>query len=224
MKLHHLFLAAAFLATTSVLACWYQRVNYTDYISSVNTTPQIVSYEIVSNASKNTTFQKYHVENNKVVDLPVTVVCKLTSGNTTQFSSDVKSQIVTCLLQYRVLPNGNWVTVKQYLTASGSIPFTAPANAYFGKNNIWPKDIRAGDVIMIRMYITDGIYQSGNLLDKCEDKLQDVSTTWGTKKALPDIFEYTIGQTPLEEYDLGGGWCPNQCITVIWSGNTRPTR
>lgn len=155
--------------------------------------------------------------------MPITVNVKLTSGSTVQFSEEAKPEIVTCVLQYRVLPKGNWVTVKEYLTPSGTIPFTAPPFAYFGKNNIWPKDIKAGDVIMIRLYITDGMYQSGNLLDKCEDKLQSVSTAMGTKFTLPD-FDYIIGQTPLLEYDLGGGWYPNQCITVIWSGKTRAVR
>jgi len=83
---------------------------------------------------------------------------KLTSESAVQFSEEAKPEIVTCVLQYRVLPKGNWITVKEYLTPSGTIPFTAPPFAYFGKNNIWPKDIKPGDVIMIRLYITDGMY------------------------------------------------------------------
>ena len=77
---------------------------------------------------------------------------------------------------------------------------------------------------MVRLYITDGMYQSGNLLDKCEDKLQNVTTSVGTKYTLPNEFNYTIGQTPLSDYDLGSGWCPNQCMTFIFSGKTRPIR
>ena len=100
--------------------------------------------------------------------------------------------IVNCTLQYRVLPNGNWVTVKQYSTPCGTIPFTAPPFTYFGQNNIWPKDIKEGDVIMVRIYITDGMYQSGNAIDLCEDKLTNVSTEKGIKRTLPN-FTYTIG-------------------------------
>lgn len=57
----------------------------------------------------------------------------------------------------------------------------------------------------------------------CDEKITNVSTPMGTKKTLPN-FDYTIGQTPLTNYDLGGNWYPNQCITVIWSGKTRPVR
>ena len=217
-------LTIALALAGSAFACWYKRVNYIDYIYGANTEKELVTYEIVQSSTGNATFQKFHVENNKVVDLPLTVACKLTSGSVVQFSDEAKPEIVTCVLQYRVLPKGNWVTVKEYLTPSGTIPFTAPPFAYFGKNNIWPKDIKAGDVIMVRLYITDGMYQSGNLLDKCEDKLQNVTTSVGTKYTLPNEFNYTIGQTPLSDYDLGSGWCPNQCMTFIFSGKIRPVR
>lgn len=75
---------------------------------------------------------------------------------------------------------------------------------------------------MVRLYITDGMYQSGNLLDKCEDKLQNVLTSVGTKCTLPNEFNYTIGQTQLSEYDLDSGWCHNQCMAFIFSRKTRP--
>lgn len=223
MKKKALSAIGAILLTLPALACWYKRINYIDYIYAVNGVKDVVTYEIVEDASKNTTFQHYTVKNNTVVDLPITVDVKLTSGSAVQFSEEAKPQIVTCVLQYRVLPKGNWVTVKEYTTPSGTIPFKAPPFAYFGKNNIWPKDIKPGDAIMIRLYITDGMYQSGNLLEMCDDKVVNVSTPMGTKKTLPD-FDYTIGQTPLADYDLGGNWYPNQCVTVIWSGKTRPIR
>lgn len=209
------------LLSFTTIACWFNRINYIDYIYGANDVEDIATYELINDGS--TKYQRYIVTNNKVVDLPITAIVKLTSGSTPNFTSEVKPQIVRCVLQYRVLPKGNWVTVKEYETPSGTIPFDAPPFAYFGKNNIWPKDLKAGDAIMIRVYITDGIYQSGNILDKCEDKLTNVSTSFGTKKTLPN-FTYTIGQTPAMQYDLGGNWYPNQCITVIWSGKTRPIR
>lgn len=48
---------------------------------------------------------------------------------------------------------------------------SAPPAAYLNRNNIWPKKCRAGDVVMIRLYVTDGSFQSGDMSDKCDEQL-----------------------------------------------------
>ena len=60
-----------------------------------------------------------------VVDFPISVSVKLVSNDEVVLSDEngnkvtvpnelpnnVKKEIISCALQYRVLPNGNWVTV-----------------------------------------------------------------------------------------------------------------
>ena len=94
-----------------------------------------------------------------VVDFPGTVMAKLVS-DTKIVVDDSHSvpEILRGALQYRVLPSGSWVTVADYETPTGSIPPSMPPAAYFGRNNVWPKNCKAGDVIMIRMYVTDGTF------------------------------------------------------------------
>ena len=91
------------------------------------------------------------------VDFPVTAVMKLVSNSKIILDDKTKKpEILRCMLQYRVLPRGNWITVEEYSTPTGSIPMSFPPAAYLGRNNIWPKNCKAGDVIMIRLYVTDG--------------------------------------------------------------------
>ena len=100
---------------------------------------------------------------------------------------------------------------------------SSPAT-YLGKNNVWPKKCKAGDVVMIRLYVTDGSFQSGDLADKCEDQLgYGKSTKFPGKYTLPDAFDYTPRDSAsVIAVDLGGMWTPQYVVTVVYSGKTRP--
>ena len=78
---------------------------------------------------------------------------------------------------------------------------------------------------MIRLYVTDGTWQSGELDDMCADKLGKHD---GNKRkdlvTLLDTYEYTLANMQIINYDLGGNWLPHLVTTVIFSGNYRPIR
>lgn len=202
-------------------ACWYSKSNYTDYIYSVN------DQEVI-NVTEDNGIAKYIVTNNKIVDFPITVSMKLISNEVISLNDGSKTSEVKELLrgklQYRVLPDGEWITVQEYSTSTGSISKDSLPSTYFGKNNIYPLNCKPGDVIMIRMYVTDGMWESGSLADKCDRMLCDVDTAFGKKCTLPNQFQYKMDGTQLFNYDLGGCWTPHLVTTVIYSGYRRIIR
>ena len=163
-------LAVAVFAAVQSFGCWYNRINYNDYIFGLNNFEQ---HTWASSATDphGKALTTFHIRNNMVVDFPVTASIKLVSDSRIVVDDDSKKpEILRCKLQYRVLPDGNWTTVGEYDVPTGKIPASAPPAPYLGRNNIWPKKCKAGDVIMIRLYVTDGQFQSGDLADKCEDQ------------------------------------------------------
>lgn len=127
-------------------------------------------------------------------------------------------EYVTCKLQYRVLPNGSWVTVAERNFEPDTIPANAMPTFYLGRNNITPKGLKQGDVIMIRVYVSRGTTESGDLDDLCNEKLVD--------NKFQNSYVYTFNDSAhtSTEYDLGGNWLPHLVTTVIFSGNYRPVR
>lgn len=219
-------LATAILVTTSAFGCWYNRISYNDYIFGVNNFERHTEATITK-GSDGKAVTKYKVENNMVVDFPVTVTMKLVSDSKIILDDTTKKpEILRCALQYRVLPNGNWTTVEEYKVPTGTIPMSAPPAPYLNRNNIWPKKCKAGDVVMIRLYVTDGSFQSGDLADKCEEYLDyGKSAKFPSKYTLPDTFEYTPHEsTSMIGVDLGGMWTPQYVVTVIYSGKSRPVQ
>ena len=225
MKKITLFLSM--LATMSTLACWYQRINYNDYIYAINT------YErhVIETESVNSKITKtiYTVKNNQIVDLPMTVSMKLVSNTPVYIDDSTKKPtLLTGKLQYRVLPNGNWVTVEEFKRPTGTLPIELPPSTYFDRNNIMPRNLKAGDVIMVRMYLTDGIWQTGDITSMC-DAIKD-DTLKNNKKANSWTLPSTMGPYIINDngsmlnYDLGGMWAPHYVFTVIFSGNYRPIR
>lgn len=174
MKKLAVLLAAVMAYGTTAFGCWYKFYNYEDYIYSINN--REVHAESIKITDKNNKVVTYRVKNNMVVDFPLSVAVKLVSqdkvilddsnGNPTDTGIE-KDEVLSCALQYRVLPNGNWVTVQKYETPTGTIPNSYPPNFYFGRNNIFPK-CKPGDVIMIRVYVTDGVWQSGDPASMCD--------------------------------------------------------
>lgn len=219
-------IAATVLAATTAFGCWYNRISYNDYIFGVNNFERHTE-ATVTKGGDGKAVTTYHVENNMVVDFPVTVTMKLVSDSQIILDDETKKpELLRCALQYRVLPNGNWTTVEEYKIPTGKIPMSAPPAAYLNRNNIWPKKCKAGDVVMIRLYVTDGSFQSGDLADKCEEQLDyGKSEKFPNKYTLQDSFDYTPHEsTSMIEVDLGGMWTPQYVVTVIYSGKTRPVQ
>ena len=242
MKKLGVLLAAVAAFTTTAFGCWYKFYNYEDYIYAVNNR-QIHTESVVVTDKVNKKIT-YTVKNNKVVDFPISVSVKLVSNDAVVLNdneggtvtiTNSKPEIISCALQYRVLPNGNWVTVQKYETETGTIPSSYPSNFYLGRNNIYPK-CKPGDVIMIRVYVTDGIWQSGNPSSFCDKYLNGTAEEkqaiggwhlnevtnqqiWSLKDTI--TFNMSDGAAGL---DLGGSWAPNLVTTVIWSGKTRAVK
>lgn len=175
--------------STVSLACWYNYYNYEDYIYGINNFERHSGIQFINENGKMTS--KYTVSNNMVVDFPISVSMKITSDSTVNGTH--KPEVMYCALQYRVLPYGEWVTVAEHDFKAGSIPLNALPNFYLGKNNINPIGCKKDDVIMIRLYVTDGTWQSGELDDMCADKLGKHD---GNKRkdliTLLDTYEYTL--------------------------------
>lgn len=213
-------LATLFISFT-VSACWYNFYNYEDYIFGVNNFERHSDVEFVTEDGKTTT--RYNVKNNMVVDFPISVSMKLTSDSTV--NNVDKPEIIYTALQYRVLPDGEWITVAEHDFNAGQIPLDAAPSFYLGRNNINPLNCKKDDVIMIRLYATDGQWQSGDLSDMCDKKLGHFE---GNRRkdllTLQDSYEYTLATQDIYNYDLGGNWLPHLVTTVIFSGNYRPVR
>ena len=64
---------------TAAFGCWYNRISYNDYIYGVNSFERHAEATITKEDGKATT--TYHIENNMVVDFPVTVSVKLVSDS-----------------------------------------------------------------------------------------------------------------------------------------------
>jgi hypothetical protein len=217
-------LIALLIASISYVssACWYRYYNYEDYIYGINNFDRFASIEFVTESGKQSS--KYTVKNNMVVDLPLSVSMKLVSNS--NVNGAAKPEIKYCALQYRVLPYGEWVTVAEHQFSTGNIEFDELPKFYLGKNNINPLNCKKDDVIMIRLYVTDGVWQSGELDSLCTEHLK---TNWdGNKRkdllTLQDTYSYTLKEQDNNLYDLGGNWLPHFVTTVIFSGNYRPIR
>ena len=220
---------AAIFASLAANACWYYFYQYEDFIKGINNFQRHANAEIVTwnDHGQPVRTTQYSVENNLVVDFPITVSVKLVS-DTPIFIGAVtetnKAELLECALQYRVLPNGKWVTVEHYTTPTGTIGIDTATDFYLGQNNIAPK-CKKGDVIMIRLYVTDGIWQSGPLEEDCSRMLGvGQSEKFPDKYTLPDFFTYNLYSKTLSDVDLGGRWLPHLVTTVIWSGETRTSR
>lgn len=220
--LSKVFLAAAIsLASLMSSACWYNMQYYNDYIFGIN------NYEnhVAATANDITpTTTDYVVKNNMVVDLPISISIKLDQNIVSETATDVEllNNMVYCVLQYRILPDGEWQNVAEADFQPNSIMPDMPPAFYLGRNNIYPTNCKKGDVIMVRLYVSRGQYQTGNLDSNCDKTLVD--------NKLKDSYYYSIdrrgniGEDNNIGEDLGGAWLPQNVFTVVFSGNYRPIR
>lgn len=170
------FLTSLILCSSIIAsACWFTEGSYDKtYISSVN--GKYFHY-ITGNIS---TVKFAH---NFQVDLPLTVQIKV--ENRLIDEHDGTLEIKRAILQYKIERNGQTIkpftTVKelvdkQYAESLGiktgsqitwKMNFSSPVNLFGsgGQINIPSSQIKKGDVIIIRVYLDDGIYTNGSLSD-----------------------------------------------------------
>ena len=191
-------------------ACWYKYWQFNDYIVGIN------NYEnhTMSEVQQDDTI-KYTIKNNQKVDLPLSIAIKL--DHNMKNGSDIDTSMF-CVLQYRVLPNGEWQTVAERTFAPNAIAPDTEPTFYLGRNNINPVGLKDGDVIMVRLYISRGMTESGDMENKCDKNL--------VNGKLNDNYQYIFNDKDNSStlYDLGGNWLPHLVATVVFSGNYRPVR
>jgi hypothetical protein len=177
-------------------ACWFTLANFNAvYISGVNN--YVSHYEEVGDIQSAT----YH--NGQVVAMPLTVWVRVSPRLADQEGEPAGTkQIVRAVLQYKVLPYGQWVTARDYVNPDWNMDFSAPV-PLFGMGCI-DVNVRNGTEMLIRLYVTDGTYESGDLGS-------DITTY------VPDTATLSNGGT----YE--GGWCAPHVMRVKISGR-RPAR
>lgn len=191
-------LSSVLLAVSLVAnACWFTEDNFNgNYIAFL--TGDIVHYSptaVISNAT-------YY--NGQTVAMPFTVFVKVSNRFDEESGSN---SIKRAILQYKVLPNGEWVTVKDINNPDWDMDFQNPV-ALFGRNTINIPGLENNTEILIRLYLSDGIYETGNLSS-------DISGD-----AIPDVAN---GPVP-SEIEYSGGWTAPFVMRVKVSDKIRPTR
>lgn len=180
-------IASLSFLTVACSACWFTAENFNrDYIAGVN--------NYVAHYDETSDFNDAIYYNGLQVSLPLTVWVKVGPRKN---SLGEYMPIVKAVLQYKILPSGNWKTVKTIYNYSSPIQQALPC-CLFGKNNIDPQ-IRAGTEILIRVYLTDGIFETGDLNSDIVSPIPDMAT------------EGSGG-----EYE--GGWTAPFVFRVIYNG------
>lgn len=196
MKLKTFLTGALGALAVAAQACWFTADNFNgNYIAGVNN--YVEHYTPAANIGS----AVYH--NGGTVDMPITVYVKVGRRFADQEGESAGSKAIQkAVLQYKILPNGAWVTVKTLENLSWEMDFQYPV-ALFGKNNINLKGLAAGTEILIRLYLSDGTYETGDLGT-------DITS------ALPNVATQESGG----EYE--GGWTAPFVMRVTVSGGQRP--
>lgn len=164
-----LLCSALLLLSPLFMACWFTSENYQKcYIAQINTAD--VFYESAAFDAGGVA----HPEAGEI-SFPATVWVKLQprEGQTepTQFT-----------LQFKKLPSGSWTTIKTISNPAWTVNFSRPV-ALFGKgilNNL--SGVTAGDDILVRVYVTDGLYENADLAnDTTEDGTNGWQDQWVVK-------------------------------------------
>ena len=165
----NLLIGGLTLFSTIVHACWFTADNFnTCYIAGVN------SY--VSHYSPAESIGSAVYKNGQTVDFPLTVWVKVSDRFADQpGEAEGKKAIIHAVLQYRVLPNGRWKTVRELKNLNWDMDFQNPV-ALFGKNNVSIPGIAAGTEVLIRLYLSDGTYETGDLNATISDSIPDQVT------------------------------------------------
>ena len=176
-----LLIAALTAVAISASACWLSQDNFDgNYIAGINN--YLAHYDGATYI------------NGVQAAMPFTVWVKIAprDGN----------RITTAMLQYKVLPAGQWVTVRT-VAPSGRDMNYEHAVALFGRNCIDIPGLAAGTGILIRVYLSDGICETG-------DPAADIPEN------IPDLATMASGGT------YSGGWTAPFVFRVIYNGKRRP--
>lgn len=183
-------LAAVFaVSTMSVFACWFTESSFNaTYIASVN--GKVVHYVPA------TTKDAAVYNNGQAADLPITVQVKVSD----RMEQGQALAIQTAKLQYKIVrKNGtstSFITVKTIDNPSWKMNFNNPVNL-FGRDgiiNIPDNQISEGDEIIIRLWLDDGIYNTGDInadinANQVLDQHSQSNVTIGTDGwAAPHVF------------------------------------
>lgn len=196
-------LALTTILSVSTMACWFTESNFNaTYIASINS--KAVHYNPVQ------TMSSAVYKNGQSVDLPLTVQIKVSPRFGDQDNETPgEKQIIKAILQYKIeRANGTstkFKTVKTIDNPNWKMDFSNPVNL-FGKSGIIdiPKNsISAGDVIIIRLYLTDGMFHTGDL--NSDIKGSDIKSTHNANNI-------SIGTS---------GWSAPHVFKVVFSGKRR---
>ena len=153
---------AAVCAAGAAFACWFTESNFNaTYIASVNS--KVVHYTPATTMSEAT----YH--NGQSADMPITVQVKVGPRFGDQPGENAGAKpITTAALQYKVVRAGGastgFVTVKTIINPTWAMNFSVPVNLFGsdGVIDIPDGEINAGDDIIIRLWLSDGTYYTGD--------------------------------------------------------------
>ncbi len=159
-------------ATTIATACWFTESNFNaTYIASVNS--KYVHYNKVSTISQAT------YTNGSVVELPISVQIKVSPRFGDQPGESGSKPITAAKLQYKVVKadgtNGSWITVKSLNNPDWDMDFPEPVNLFGRDGIINPTGAQPNDWIVIRVWMTDGMYQTGDLSEDID--IAEIPTT-----------------------------------------------
>jgi len=193
------FLATVILLTALITnACWFEpgTINLEDlswiraYLAGIN------NYQVHADFTND-----FVIYNNFTVSMPLTVWVVVQPRR----SSVLLHPVRRAVLQYKVLPSGNWVTVKEYNNITTTLDYTNPI-PLFGSNciNISVPD---GTELLIRLYLADQYLETGDL---------DTDIT----SAILDVISVDTGT---ESIWYEGGWSAPYVIKVRVEGK-RPGR
>lgn len=160
-----LFLSLCLCLTTMVsMACWFTAADIRNnflYIEQNGTANvNLLQIKNVNNLSS------LYFNENFYVNLPLTVYCKVG-----QFGSN--KEIIIAQLQYRKLPDGQWITIKRIENPNWDIKSNQPV-LLFGRYSIMSNNLSYNDRIIVRLYLTDGVVQSGDKTATNDDFVQAV--------------------------------------------------
>ena len=178
-----------FIFSLTAFCCWFTEENFNgSYLAGVNGLSRYTEVGSLAEAE---------YLNGIPVALPMTVYVKVTPHH---FESG-STAITSAVLQYKILPDGKWVTVKRIQNVSWAMDFPIPV-ALFGKNCIDVRNIASGTEILIRVYFSAGLFESGDLQTDITENVPDKATASSGGK-----------------YE--GGWTAPMVFRVIWNGKRR---
>lgn len=187
------FISVLSCLAISSFACWFTEGNFNkDYIAGANN--YFTHYTQVG------TFSDAKYINDHSIALPLTVFVKVAPIS----ELDGKEILLTqAILQYKKAGSSEWINVR---TISGvRLKYDVPV-AIFGRNiNIdINNNLVKNDIFFIRVYLTDGTNETGDLNSDIDENL------------ITNSMDNTSG-------DLGGGWTAPFVFRLQFNGNRRPS-